>query len=73
MNFRRFGCLLAAVVLAAASPGRFIVGVDSSATLKNLKDYNKRVKKIRTALGGLSPETARKIATENMHRVFRLP
>lgn len=54
-------------------PDRFIVGVDSSATPKNLKDYNKRVRKIRTALGGLSPDAARKVATENMHRLFRLP
>ena len=54
-------------------PDRFIVGVDSSATPKNLKDYNKRVRKIRTSLGGLSPDAARKVATENLHRIFRLP
>ena len=59
--------------LIEAMPDRFIVGVDSSATPKNLKDYNKRVRKIRTALGGLSPDAARKVATENLHRIFRLP
>ena len=54
-------------------PGRFIVGVDSSATPKNLTAFDKRVRNIRTALGGLRPQTARKVATENLHRLFRLP
>ena len=54
-------------------PGRFIVGVDSSATPKNLADFDQRVGMIRTALGGLTPQTARKVATENLHRLFRLP
>lgn len=53
-------------------PGRFIVGVDSSATPRNLAAFDKRVGKIRTALGGLTPRTARKVATENLHRLFRL-
>lgn len=54
-------------------PDRFVVGIDSSATPKNLDDYSKRVGKIRTALGGLAPETAAKVATKNMHRIFRFP
>ena len=54
-------------------PDRFVVGIDSSATPKNLADYAKRVGKIRKALGGLTPETARKMASDNLHRVFRLP
>ena len=54
-------------------PDHFIVGVDSSANPKNLADYDKRVRKIRTALGGLTTETAQKVATENLHRLFGLP
>jgi hypothetical protein len=54
-------------------PERFIVGVDSSATPKNIRDFDKRVRKIRTALGGLTLKTAKKVASENLHRVFRLP
>ncbi|NQU60319.1 MAG: amidohydrolase family protein [Rhodospirillales bacterium] len=54
-------------------PDRFIVGVDSSATPKNLADFSKRVGKIRKALGGLKPETAAKVATGNLHRIFKLP
>ncbi|MCH8139254.1 MAG: amidohydrolase, partial [Proteobacteria bacterium] len=53
-------------------PGRFIVGVDSSAPPRNLAAFDKRVGKIRPALGGLTPRTARKVATENLHRLFRL-
>jgi predicted TIM-barrel fold metal-dependent hydrolase len=54
-------------------PGRFIVGVDSSATPGNLAAFDRRVRKIRIALGGLTPETARKVATANLHRLFRRP
>jgi len=54
-------------------PNHFIVGGDSSANPKNLADYDKRVRKIRTALGGLTTETVRKVATENLHRLFGLP
>ena len=58
---------------ATAFPTRFVVGIDSSATPKNLADFAKRVGKIRKALGSLAPETARKVASDNLHRVFRLP
>ena len=51
----------------------FIVGVDSSAKPKNLADYDKRASKIRTALGGLTTETAPKVTTENLHQLFGLP
>jgi len=47
-------------------------GVDSSATPQNIRDFDRRVRIIRTALGGLSPQTAKKIATENLHKLFRL-
>jgi predicted TIM-barrel fold metal-dependent hydrolase len=51
-------------------PDRFIVGVDSSATPSHLMEYDSRVDKIRTALGGLRPKTARLVATENFHRLI---
>ncbi len=59
--------------LLEAYPGRFVMGVDSSATPKNIRDYDWRVDVIRTALGGLSPKTARKLATENFHRLANMP
>ncbi len=50
-------------------PERFIMGVDSSATPMNIRDYDWRVDVIRTALGGLSPLTAKKLATENFQKL----
>ncbi len=51
-------------------PDRFIIGVDSSATPSNLMEYDSRVDKIRTALGGLRPKTAHQVATGNFHHLI---
>jgi len=53
-------------------PDRFIAGVDSNAAPGALGNFDKRVRKIRRALGGLSPKTAKKVATGNLHRLFGL-
>jgi len=50
-------------------PDRFLVGTDATQE-KHYKKYRKRIRKIRKALGGLKPETARKVATENFHRIL---
>jgi len=50
-------------------PDRFLVGVDATQA-KHYKKYRKRIRKIRKALGGLKPETARKVATGNFHRIL---
>ena len=51
-------------------PERFIMGVDSSASPGSFQDYDRRVGIMRTALGGLSPEVAGKVATGNFHRLL---
>lgn len=52
-------------------PNRFLVGVDSAAKPGHLRDFDRRVRLIRHALGGLRPEVARKVATGNFHRLIR--
>ncbi len=53
-------------------PDRFLMGIDASGNRKSMRKYDKRVMKIRTALGGLKPDVARKIATENFHRIANI-
>jgi len=60
------------VALIEDFPERIIAGVDSSATPKNVEDFDDRVEIIRKALGGLSPATAHKVATENFHRLANM-
>jgi len=50
-------------------PDRFLAGVDVT-TDEHYKKYPKFVKRVRIALGGLSPSAARKVATENFHRIL---
>ncbi len=50
-------------------PDRFLAGVDSAAKPGHLRDFDRRVRIIRQALGGLRPEVARKVATGNFHRL----
>ena len=58
--------------LIEAYPDRFLMGVDHGAKKGQLKKYPRWIKSIRTALGGLSPKAARKVATENFHRLLQL-
>ena len=51
-------------------PTRFLAGIDNAAKPGHLRDYDRRVGIIRAALGGLAPEVARKVATENFHRLI---
>lgn len=51
-------------------PERFLVGIDTGGAPKKMAKYDDRVSEIRTALGGLSPGTARKVATGNFHRLM---
>ena len=53
-------------------PRRFIVGVDANSAPRALEDFDSRIRMIRTALGKLAPETAEMVATQNLHRVYRL-
>lgn len=50
-------------------PDRFLAGVDVT-TQEHYAKYPDYVRRIRVALGGLSPAVARKVATGNFHRIF---
>lgn len=52
--------------LIDAFPDRFLVGMDGG----RYETYQNRVNKYRKALGRLDPITARKVATENFHRIL---
>jgi len=58
--------------LIEAYPDRFLAGIDASKEGHYKKKYPNRVRKIRKALGGLDPAVARKVATENLHRLLSL-
>ena len=53
-------------------PDRFIVGTDSKTNRKSIRDFDRRVRSIRAALGGLSPRVAEMVATKNLHRIYGL-
>lgn len=52
-------------------PGRFIAGIDLDGRPEKMENYDRRVKKLRRALGSLSSAAARKVATENFHRLVK--
>lgn len=58
--------------LIEAFPDRFLMGVDHGARKGQIRKFPRWIKTIRTALGGLSPKAARKVATGNFHRLLRL-
>lgn len=51
-------------------PNRFLAAVDNGAGPRQLRDYDRRIRIIRTALGGLNPEVAGKVATKNFHHLI---
>lgn len=51
-------------------PGRFLVAIDNGAGPRQLRDYDRRIRVIRTAHGGLNPEVVHKVASENYHRLI---
>lgn len=51
-------------------PDRFLAAINASEAEDFKKQYQMRVEKVRQALGGLAPATARKLATENLHRLL---
>ncbi len=51
-------------------PDRFLAGLDVNGRPGAVRGYDKRVKKLRRALGGLNPDAARMVATENFHRIL---
>lgn len=57
--------------LIESYPNRFLVGVDLTTEEHYRKKYTKFIKRIRKALGGLSPVVARKVATENFHHLLK--
>jgi predicted TIM-barrel fold metal-dependent hydrolase len=56
--------------LIESYPNRFLVGVDLTTKYQYGGQYTNSITRIRKALGGLSPEAARKVATENFHRIL---
>ena len=50
---------------------RFIAGIDLDGQPDRMEGYDRRVKKLRRALGSLSPAAARKVATGNFHRLIK--
>lgn len=56
--------------LIESYPERFLVGIDVTTQEQYLEEYSDYVNAFRTALGSLSPAVARKVATENYHRLF---
>jgi len=57
--------------LIEAYPDRFLAAINASDAEDFTKFYSARAEKIRQALGGLEPAVARKVATENLHRLLR--
>ncbi len=56
--------------LIEAYPDRFLAAINASDIEDFEKQYQTRVQKVRKALGGLQPTVARKVATENLHRLL---
>lgn len=56
--------------LIEAHPDRFFAGIDASKKGHYKKKYGKWTNKFRVALGGLSPAVAKKVGTENLHRLL---
>ncbi|MBR9986092.1 MAG: hypothetical protein KFF68_09290, partial [Desulfosarcina sp.] len=56
--------------LIEAYPDRFLAAINASDIEDFQKQYQTRVKKVRKALGDLQPTVARKVATENLHRLL---
>jgi hypothetical protein len=56
--------------LIESHPDRFLAAINASEIEDFKTQYQSRVEKVRQALGGLDPATARKVATENFHRLL---
>lgn len=56
--------------LIESYPDRFLVGVDLTTKKDYEEYYSEYIRRLRVALGGLKPEVARMVATENFHRMF---
>jgi hypothetical protein len=58
--------------LIEANPARFIIGIDANSAPGPLRNFDARVGMFRKALGGLSPRTAARVASGNLHRIYGL-
>lgn len=56
--------------LIEAYPDRFLAAVNASEVVDFRRDYQTRAEKLRKAIGGLESAVARKVATDNFHRLL---